>query len=69
MYTCRCQAGQRGLVSGSRGHGLFAWALTEAYSRAASRSPSLPDAREPTIGFRLAADPEESAPQQRVSAM
>lgn len=33
-----CQAGQRGLISGSRGHGLFAWALAEAYAGRADKN-------------------------------
>jgi len=33
-----CQAGQRGLVSGSRGHGLFAWVLAEAYAGRADKN-------------------------------
>jgi len=45
-----------------------AWALTDAYTHAASRSAVLGDAREPTIGFRLAADPAPVA-TRRVSAM
>jgi len=33
-----CQPGQRGLVSASRGHGLFAWYLAEAYAGRADKN-------------------------------